>query len=58
LVVCVVLDTGSRSWARFDYQPDTQRWLVRQFGPRRLWDEVTAAYQRWEQASAPLIATA
>ncbi len=28
------LDPGSRSWARFDYQPDTRRWPVHQFGPQ------------------------
>ncbi len=47
------LDAGSRSWARFDYQPDTRRWPVHQYGPRRLFDEVTAAYQRWDQAGRP-----
>ncbi len=47
------LDSGSRSWARFDYQPDTGRWPVHQFGPRRLWDEVTTAYRCWEAAGRP-----
>jgi len=47
------LDPSSRSWARFCYQPDTCRWPVHQFGPRRLWDEVTAAYQWWNQAGQP-----
>jgi protein-L-isoaspartate(D-aspartate) O-methyltransferase len=47
------LDPDSRSWARFDYQPKTRRWPVHQFGPRRLWDEVTAAYHRWEHAGRP-----
>jgi protein-L-isoaspartate(D-aspartate) O-methyltransferase len=47
------LDAGSRSWARFDYQPGADRWPVRQFGPRRLFDEVTAAYQRWTHAGQP-----
>ena len=47
------LDPASRSWARFDYQPDTERWPVHQFGPRRLWDEIDAAYRGWEQAARP-----
>jgi protein-L-isoaspartate(D-aspartate) O-methyltransferase len=47
------LDSDSRSWARFDYQPHTRRWPVHQFGPRRLWDEVAAAYHRWEHAGRP-----
>jgi len=47
------LDPTTRSWARFDYQPDTQRWPVHQFGSRRLWDEVTAAYHRWDRADRP-----
>ncbi len=50
------LDLGSRSWARFDYQPETRRWPVHQFGPRRLWDEVTTAYQQWEHAGRPAVA--
>ncbi|MGQ0719243.1 MAG: methyltransferase domain-containing protein [Pseudonocardiales bacterium] len=47
------LDAASRSWARFDYQPQTRRWPVHQFGPRRLWDEITAAYQEWDQLGQP-----
>lgn len=47
------LDPTTRSWARFDYQPDTDRWPVHQFGPRRLFDEVAAAYHRWDQAGRP-----
>ena len=47
------LDPGTRSWARFDYQPETQRWPVHQFGPRRLWDEITTAYQQWNHAGQP-----
>jgi protein-L-isoaspartate(D-aspartate) O-methyltransferase len=47
------LDPTTRSWARFDYQPDTQRWPVHQFGPRRLFDELTAAYHRWDHAGQP-----
>ncbi len=47
------LDPATRSWARFDYQPTTQRWPVHQFGPRRLFDEVTAAYHQWNHAGGP-----
>jgi protein-L-isoaspartate(D-aspartate) O-methyltransferase len=47
------LDPATRSWARFDYQPDIRRWPVHQFGPRRLWDEVAAAYHRWDHAGRP-----
>jgi protein-L-isoaspartate(D-aspartate) O-methyltransferase len=47
------LDPGTRSWARFDYRPDTRRWPVHQFGPRRLFDELTTAYHRWERAGRP-----
>ncbi|MGH3897779.1 MAG: methyltransferase domain-containing protein [Pseudonocardiaceae bacterium] len=47
------LDANTRSWARFDYQPQTRRWPVRQFGPRRLWDEITTAYHHWDQLGQP-----
>lgn len=47
------LDPGSRSWARFDYQPGRRRRPVHQFGPRRLWDEVAAAYHQWDHAGRP-----
>ncbi|MGH3872821.1 MAG: hypothetical protein ACRDSR_15170 [Pseudonocardiaceae bacterium] len=49
------LDATTRSWARFDYQPDTRRWPVHQYGPRRLFTEVTAAYQCWAQAGRPSV---
>jgi hypothetical protein len=41
------------SWARFNYQPGTQRWPVHQFGSRRLFDEVSAAYHQWDHAGRP-----
>ncbi|MBV9140671.1 MAG: methyltransferase domain-containing protein [Pseudonocardiales bacterium] len=47
------LDPVSRSWARFAYQPGVRRWPIHQFGPRRLWDEATAAYQWWTNAGRP-----
>ncbi len=49
------LDAGTRSWARFDYLPGAQRWPVHQFGPRRLWDEITTAYQHWEHLGRPAV---
>jgi protein-L-isoaspartate O-methyltransferase len=50
------LDVCSRSWARFDYQPGSRHWPVHQFGPRRLWDELTAAYHYWDHAGRPAAA--
>jgi protein-L-isoaspartate(D-aspartate) O-methyltransferase len=47
------LDPGTRSWARFNYQPDRRRWPVHQFGPRRLFDEVATAYHQWDHAGRP-----
>ncbi|HXT44734.1 MAG TPA: hypothetical protein VN748_11580 [Pseudonocardiaceae bacterium] len=47
------LDPTSRFWARFDYQPETRRWPVHQFGPRRLYVEVATAYPCWDQAGRP-----
>ncbi len=47
------LDPDTRSWARFNYQPGTQRWPVHQFGSRRLFDEVSAAYHQWDHAGRP-----
>ncbi|MGH3847699.1 MAG: hypothetical protein ACRDS0_40740, partial [Pseudonocardiaceae bacterium] len=35
--------------------PGADRWPVRQFGPRRLFDEVVAAYQRWDHAGRPAV---
>lgn len=47
------LDSATRSWARFDYEPDTEHWPVHQFGPRRLWEEASAAYEWWNRAGRP-----
>ncbi len=35
------------SWAVAEYAPGQDEYAVDQYGPRRLWDEVTAAYARW-----------
>lgn len=47
------LDPASRSWARFEYRPGACRWPVHQFGPRRLWEDIEAAYQWWDQSGRP-----
>ncbi len=35
------------SWASVDAEPTADSYPVHQYGPRRLWDEVEAAYHRW-----------
>jgi protein-L-isoaspartate O-methyltransferase len=35
------------SWAVAEYAPGREEYEVDQYGPRRLWDEVVAAYTRW-----------
>ncbi len=46
------LDPASRSWASVDYV-DNGPHEVRQLGPRRLWDEVEAAYRWWLAIGSP-----
>jgi len=49
-----VWDDALTSWATVDYDGrrlDTFR--LRQHGPRRLWDEVAAAWSRWTDAGRP-----
>ncbi|MFE2414124.1 methyltransferase domain-containing protein [Kitasatospora sp. NPDC059408] len=41
------------SWASADYEPDRMEYEVYQSGPRRLWDEVEAAYRCWEAQGRP-----
>lgn len=41
------------SLARVDVAADAERYRVRQRGPRRLWDEIEAAYQWWTAAGRP-----
>lgn len=38
--------TGERSWASVDFEGRAAH-RVEQYGPRRLWDEVEAAYRHW-----------
>ncbi len=47
------VDAWSRSWACLHYLPNAIEYHVRQFGPRRLWNEVEAAYHWWIGAGRP-----
>ena len=49
------LDPWSGSWASLHHHPQTASrcYRVRQRGPRRIWDEVEAAYHRWCDAGSP-----
>jgi protein-L-isoaspartate O-methyltransferase len=50
--VAWLTDPVSESWARIaPTARDT--YVVRQFGPRRLWDEAEAAYRWWESSGKP-----
>jgi protein-L-isoaspartate(D-aspartate) O-methyltransferase len=49
-----LVDQGSRSWARVSLAEEPP-YTVHQSGPRRLWDEVTAAYQWWQETGEPAI---
>jgi hypothetical protein len=46
-------DVRSRSWARVALVRGEDPWTVRQFGPRRLWDEADEAYGWWREAGRP-----
>lgn len=41
------------SWASVDYVPGRVEFVVEQWGSRRLWDEVEAAYMRWLSLGRP-----
>ncbi len=50
------LDPSSRSWAALHHHPDQSGpYRVRQLGPRRLWDEVEAAYRWWVEQDEPQV---
>lgn len=51
--VAWLVDPLSQSWASVAPSGAKGRFVVRQFGPRRLWNEAVAAYQRWRQAGEP-----
>lgn len=46
-------DTRRGSWASLDYVPGRDTYRVQQYGERRLWDEVEAAYWRWHGWGRP-----
>ncbi|MGH3717970.1 MAG: methyltransferase domain-containing protein [Pseudonocardiaceae bacterium] len=46
-------DPTSGSWATASYDRDPGPYLVRQHGPRRLWNEIEAAYRWWRHHGEP-----
>ncbi|MEV6233581.1 methyltransferase domain-containing protein [Saccharopolyspora shandongensis] len=46
-------DVSSRSWARVDLLRRNEIFEVHQIGPRRLWEEVDAAYGWWLDSGRP-----
>ncbi|MFC8825634.1 methyltransferase domain-containing protein [Streptomyces sp. NPDC057137] len=51
-----VADGTGPSWATVDYDGHhADRFTVTQAGPRRLWDEITAAHSRWESLGRPSV---
>jgi hypothetical protein len=48
-----LLDPEQGSWAvaRYDEGPGPRQ--IRQYGPRRLWDDVEAAFRAWADAGKP-----
>ena len=48
-----LLATDRGSWAAVSHQPGQTSWEVEQYGPRRLWDEVEAAYAWWTNTGRP-----
>jgi protein-L-isoaspartate(D-aspartate) O-methyltransferase len=48
------LDQWTGSWAAVHHRPGHDGpYRVRQYGPRRLFDEISAAYQRWKDSGKP-----
>ncbi|MDT0319412.1 hypothetical protein [Streptomyces millisiae] len=43
------------SWAVVDHDGRQTETFRAQFGPRRLWDEVAAAWQRWDAQARPTV---
>ncbi|SBU96288.1 Protein-L-isoaspartate O-methyltransferase [Streptomyces sp. MnatMP-M77] len=53
-----ILADDQRSWASADYTPDTDQYVVAQYGPRRLWDEAEAGHGLWDALGRPTRARA
>lgn len=47
------IDQASGSWASLTCEPHASEYPVRQYGRRRLWDEIAAAYRWWEEHGQP-----
>ncbi|WP_345943912.1 methyltransferase domain-containing protein [Streptomyces sp. SID3212] len=51
-----IADTTATSWASVDHDGRrTDTFRTAQYGPRRLWDEIRASYERWTRAGQPAI---
>jgi protein-L-isoaspartate(D-aspartate) O-methyltransferase len=48
----LLADCGD-SWATVDHEPGDPKFVVEQYGPRSLWDEVSSAYMWWSAAGSP-----
>ncbi|GAA1919788.1 methyltransferase domain-containing protein [Streptantibioticus ferralitis] len=48
----ITADDG-KSWATAEYVPGQSEFEVEQYGPRRLWEEVEAAWRWWEAQGCP-----
>jgi hypothetical protein len=48
-----LLADDRRSWATVEYGPGREVFQVEPYGPRRLWDEVEAAYRWWDDRGRP-----
>ncbi|MGD3105051.1 methyltransferase domain-containing protein [Streptomyces sp. YGL11-2] len=48
-----LFDDARTSWATVEYVPGHETYETEQFGPRRLWDEVSAAFRDWLADGSP-----
>ncbi|MFI5492705.1 hypothetical protein [Actinoplanes sp. NPDC051859] len=47
-------DPSSLSWATITESTKAGRFVVRQGGPRRLWDEIVSAHRWWQEQGDPV----